>query len=118
MCAHKVIGMSIIGLTCASVVAGTFVEIGPDTAIISTLADLANGCDPRIVHHYKPLSPAEAERRRRLIVGKWRGEVAIGDGPRRRFVAEHFADGTFRMTFSTRSGRPIVRRPPAACRRR
>lgn len=97
MCAHKVIGMSIIGLTCASVVASTFVKIGPETELISTLADVDSGCDPRIVHHYQPLPPAEAERRRALIVGKWRGTVAVEDGPRRRFVAEHLADGTFRM---------------------
>ena len=108
MCAHKVIGMSLIALTCASVVASTFIEL--DSQNESDLKDphkakaAADGCDTRIVHDFKPLPSTEEERRHALIVGHWVGESELGEGRKRRFLAEHFADGTFRVTFRTTEG--------------
>ena len=103
MCAHKVIGMSLIGLTCSAVVASGLVQINPETKVISAKAGdaLVSCCGIHIAANFKPRPPAEELRVHELIVGNWVGETSIEGSGRRRFLAEHFEDGTFRLTFKT-----------------
>lgn len=103
MCAHKVIGMSLIGLTCSAVVAGSLVQTNPGTRVISATAGdtFVSCCGIRIAANYEPRTPAQEMRIHDLVVGNWVGETAIEGGVTRKFLAEHFEDGTFRMTFTT-----------------
>lgn len=104
MCAHKVIGMSVIALACSAVIANTSVMIGPETKVISaTNGDASRSdCAPRIVHTHMWLQPAREQAMRDLIVGKWLGETAAGNGRSQRFLAQHFPDGRFSVTYLTR----------------
>ncbi|MGR9092258.1 MAG: hypothetical protein ACU85U_16945 [Gammaproteobacteria bacterium] len=103
MCAHKVIGMSLIGLTCSAVVASSLVQVNPGTKVISAKAGDASVscCGINIAASFEPRSPAEEVKFHELIVGSWVGETEIEGIGRRRFLAEHFEDGTFRVTFRT-----------------
>ena len=47
------------------------------------------------------LSSTAEERRHALFIGNWVGESEAGEGRKRRFLAEHYADGTFRVTIRT-----------------
>lgn len=103
MCAHKVIGISLIGLTCSAVVASGLVQINPGTKVISAKAGdaLVSCCGIHIAANFRPRPAAEEMRIHELIVGNWVGETSIEGIGRRRFLAEHFEDGTFRVTFET-----------------
>jgi hypothetical protein len=93
--------MSLIGLTCSAVVASSLVEIHPGTKVISTTAGdaLTSCCGALLAGDYKPRPPVEEQGLHELIVGNWVGETTAEGGQKRRFLAEHFADGTFSVTF-------------------
>ena len=103
MCAHRVIGMSLIGLTCSAVVASSLVQIHPGTAVISTKAGdaLTSCCGALLAGYYKPRPPAEEQRLHELIVGNWVGETMAEGDRKGRFLAQHFEDGTLRVTVTS-----------------
>ena len=78
MCAHKVIGVSLIGLTCSAVVAGSLVQTNPGTKVISATAGDAflSCCGIRIAANYEPRTPAQEMRLHDLVVGNWLGDDA------------------------------------------
>ena len=101
MCAHKVIGMSVIALTCSAVVASTLVHTGPETKVISTVFGETSAAKPApcVLHNYDPATSVDDRRRHELLVGNWVGETTGATGGKRRFLAQHFKDGTLRVTF-------------------
>ena len=101
MCAHKVIGMSVIALTCSAVVASTLVHTGPETKVISTVFGETSAAKPApcVLHNYDPATSVDDRRRHDLLVGNWVGETTGATGGKRRFLAQHFKDGTLRVTF-------------------
>jgi hypothetical protein len=96
--------MSLIALSCTAVVGSTTVMINPETKVISAAIGGASSsdCAPRIVHNHMFQSPAEERRTHRLIVGNWVGETAVQNGGSRKFLAQHFEDGRFRLTYAVR----------------
>ena len=100
MCAHKVIGMSLIALTCSAIVANTAVTIGPDTKIISASSGggSSSDCAPRIVHKHLLQAPADEERIQALNAGNWVGETVTENGGNGRLLVQHFEDGSFKLT--------------------
>jgi hypothetical protein len=100
MCAHRIIGISLIGLTCSAIVASSLSQIHPGTRLISAKAGdtLASCCGALLAGNYKPRPPAEEQGLHELIVGNWVGETMIEGCRRGRFLAQHFEDGTFRVT--------------------
>lgn len=101
MCAHKVIGMSVIALTCSAVVASTLVQTGPETKVITTVFGETSAARPApcVLHNYDPATSVDDRRRHELLVGNWVGETTGATGGKRRFLAQHFKDGTLRVTF-------------------
>ena len=101
MCAHKVIGMSVIALTCSAVVASTLVQTGPETKVISAVFGESSAAKPApcALHNYDPATSVGDRRRHELLVGNWVGETTGATGGKRRFLAQHFGDGTLRVTF-------------------
>ena len=73
MCAHKVIGMSVIALTCSAMVASTLDRTGPETKVISAVHGDAPASSraPCIVHNDLPGTSAEEKRHYGLVVGNW-----------------------------------------------
>ena len=104
--------MSLIGLTCSAVVASSLLQIHPGTKLISTEAGdaLASCCGDLLMGKYMPRPPAEQQGLHELIVGNWVGETMAEGGSKRRFLAQHFEDGTLRVTIRSdeRGGRESI----------
>ena len=85
--------MSLIGLTCSAVVASSLVQIHPGTAVISTKAGdaLTSCCGALLAGYYKPRPPPQERA----------GETMAEGGLKGRFLAQHFEDGTLRVTVTS-----------------
>jgi hypothetical protein len=62
------------------------------------------GSDNPEVDSFKPESADEAVARRDIMIGKWLGEAPTKDGGVRRWLAERFEDGTYRVIFQLFQG--------------
>ena len=71
MCAHTVIGMSVMVLTCSAMVASTLGRTGPETKIISAVYGDASASDnaPCVVHNDLAGTSAEEKRHHWLVAG-------------------------------------------------
>ena len=73
MCAHTVIGMSVIALTCSAMVASTLDRTGSEAKVISAVVGEAPASSraPCIVQNDLPGTFEQEERRHGLVVGNW-----------------------------------------------
>ena len=73
MCAHTVIGMSVMVLTCSAMVASTLDGTGPETKVSSAVyGDApASGNAPCVVHNELPGTFAEEKKHHGFVVGNW-----------------------------------------------